>query len=121
MNKRIEYIDAMRGVTMFLVVLAHSAAFCFGGLDGNIFIQVFQSFRMPLFFFISGFVFFKSERFWSGKECYNFMKKKFSVQIISPLLFLLAYTYVFRLDFCTGIQTPMKMGYWFTFTLFEFY
>ena len=55
MTKRIEYIDAMRGFTMLLVVMFH-VEWTFWGSDYgyNSFIEVF---RMPLFFFISGWVF----------------------------------------------------------------
>lgn len=111
----------MRGFTMFLVVMAHCATFCMGISDGNIYLQVFQSFRMPLFFFISGFVFFKHDRYWDAKVSWQFLRKKFSVQILAPFLFFIAYAYIFDLDLLYGILSPFKLGYWFTFTLFEFY
>jgi peptidoglycan/LPS O-acetylase OafA/YrhL len=54
-TKRIEYIDAMRGFTMILVVFSHIEGMLFK--DYYSFVnQVFMSFRMPLFFFISGLV-----------------------------------------------------------------
>ena len=73
-TKRIEYIDAMRGFTMLLVVYSHILVFSYentliydlhaGGLnligagEGNAltFNSLFVLFRMPLFFFISGFI-----------------------------------------------------------------
>ena len=67
-SKRIEYIDAMRGFTMFLVVLGHCAFYCMGGVaDDNVYLDIFQSFRMPLFFFVSGFVFYKGNRICNEK------------------------------------------------------
>ena len=57
-SQRIEYIDAMRGVTMLLVVMAHVSMFCLGlyGYNGFSFNKMLSEFRMPLFFFVSGFV-----------------------------------------------------------------
>ena len=61
-RKRIEYIDAMRGFTMVLVVLTHVSSFGLGmyGSDTFSYSKIFAEFRMPLFFFVSGFVLYKS-------------------------------------------------------------
>lgn len=60
-TKRIEYIDALRGFTMILVVLQHVATFGWELPLGapNIHTYLAQI-RMPLFFFISGFVLYKA-------------------------------------------------------------
>lgn len=59
-DKRIKYIDALRGFTMILVVFAHIEAFSMFGMQHTTFLgSIFQSFRMPLFFFISGYIAFK--------------------------------------------------------------
>lgn len=55
MTKRIEYIDAMRGFTMLLVVYSHILLFGYSDLlirDNEIlsFNRFFLTFRMPLFF-----------------------------------------------------------------------
>lgn len=119
---RIEYIDAMRGFTMLLVVLAHCGTYCMDQYDGNIYFRICQAFRMPLFFFVSGFVFYKQERqCWDGQKIRSFLNKKIPVQILSPLLFMLVYAYLNELNFIDGIKSPLKCGYWFTFTLFEFF
>lgn len=60
-QKRIEYIDAMRGFTIILVVLHHLSFFSNSFVD-----SIFISFRMPLFFFISGFIGFKVNMEWGG-------------------------------------------------------
>ena len=62
MNKRIEYIDALRGLTMILVVIAHINSYTFKA--ENVFeytsLTGFLSlFRMPLFFFVSGYIAYK--------------------------------------------------------------
>lgn len=119
MTKRIEYIDAMRGFTMLLVVMFH-IEWTFGG-DGdygyNEFIEVF---RMPLFFFISGWVFYKTDRLWKMSSIKSILYKKFMVQIIPFSIFLLLFLYIFKslnIDYFGSDKT----GYWFTFVLFEYF
>lgn len=60
MNKKIvckggiEYIDSLRGLTIILVVFSHVSLFLLGSnCPSN---DVFLLFRMPLFFFISGYM-----------------------------------------------------------------
>ena len=86
-TKRLEYIDALRGFTMILVVLAHIINFGYHITDSTMeemetFNNLFVRFRMPLFFFISGFVLYKSDRIWDKATRRTFLKKKFMVQII---------------------------------------
>ena len=50
MTQRIEYIDAMRGFAMLIVVLHHISLMCLG-ID-SVFEKWAYEFRMPLFFFI---------------------------------------------------------------------
>lgn len=91
--KRIEYIDAMRGFTMILVVFAHISLYAYHediATFGNVFVQ----FHMPLFFFISGFIFYKIDRIWSAATLYEFLCQKFKVQIITTVCFLLVYFFV---------------------------
>ena len=76
---------------------------------------------MPLFFFISGFVLFKLTDIWNINHIVLFFKKKIPVQLLSPLLFFLAYLFVSGISLHDGLFSPTKQGYWFTFTLLEFY
>lgn len=93
-TKRIEYIDSLRGFTMILVVLNHVAAYCLGinTAEGSVHFYLMQ-FRMPLFFFISGFVLYKKDFKWNIKNSLEFINKKIFVQIISPFVFYLIYIY----------------------------
>ena len=50
---RIGYIDALRGMTMILVVYFHIAAYGFGSYELG-YNDIIERFRMPTFFFISG-------------------------------------------------------------------
>lgn len=119
MNQRIEYLDAMRGFTMILVVLSHVVFF---GLGNNsiAFNEFFCSFRMPLFFFISGFLFYKMEREWNYLTIRSFVTKKFLVQIIPTCVFLFLFIYIFDLFELKSLGS-YKLGYWFTITLFEYF
>ena len=111
-KQRIEYIDAMRGFTMILVVYSHVCSMCLGDswMGYN---DVFYLFRMPCFFFISGWLFDPLR----GTFC-SVAKHKFMVQIVPTLIFLLLLAppplFFSRLGATKG-------GYWFTFVLFEFF
>ena len=117
MKIRIGYIDAMRGFTMILVVYSHICTFCLG--DSKMaFNDVLFLFRLPSFFFISGWLFYGVGREWTAQEATNIIKKKFMVQIVPTLIFLFllspppAYFHQFG---------AVKGGYWFTFALFVYF
>ena len=118
---RIEYIDALRGFTMILVVLNHVALFCLG-IDRTIpsYHKYLQEIQMPLFFFISGFVLYKPNTCWNNKQFISFFKRKIPVLIIAPFLFLCIYLSIHHIHFKEGLFDDMKCGYWFTFVLFYF-
>lgn len=111
-KKRIEYIDAMRGFTMILVVYSHVCHYCLGDrwMGWN---DVFFLFRLPCFFFISGWL-FEPVR----DTIRTVVRKKFMVQIVPTVIFLLLLAppplFFSRLGATKG-------GYWFTFALFEFF
>ena len=104
---------------MILVVFSHIACWCFGNRDMG-YNDVFIRFRMPIFFFISGWVFYKVERVWNKENIYNILKNKFRVQFIPFIFFMLLFISLFE-----GSEYPHsfedKYGYWFTFSLFEFF
>ena len=114
-KQRIEYIDAMRGFTMILVVYSHVCHFCLGDrwMGWN---DVFFLFRLPCFFFISGWLF----ESYTGTvhSVRSVIKHKFMVQIVPTVIFLLLLAppplFFSRLGATKG-------GYWFTFALFVFF
>lgn len=122
-NKRIEYIDCMRGFTMILVVACHVAAFCLGITDSTPSIHpILYEFRMPLFFFISGFVLYREGVIWNFSHISSFLiKKKFPVQIITTSIFLLVYIKINNFSILEGIYSDSKLGYWFTYILFIYF
>ena len=114
-KQRIAYIDAMRGFTMILVVYSHVCNYCLGDkwMGWN---DVFFLFRLPCFFFISGWL-FGSYRV-TVPSVRSVIKNKFMVQIVPTVIFLLLLAppplFFSKLGATKG-------GYWFTFALFEFF
>ena len=74
-TKRIEYIDAMRGFAMILVIYFHIPSYCLGNAYIG-FNDILEWVRMPLFFFISGFVFYKADRIWNSDTIKNMLKRE---------------------------------------------
>jgi len=112
-KQRIEYIDAMRGFTMILVVYAHVCYFCMEGpLMG--YNRIFYLFRLPCFFMISGWLFESiARRPFKEVICHKAM-----VQLLPTFIFLLLLAP--PPEFFHQLGT-LKGGYWFTFVLFEFF
>ena len=143
MSKRIGYIDAMRGFTMILVVYSHVCNFCLG--DRSLaFNDVLFLFRLPCFFFISGWLFqgtwskvtqgiqgtvprVSSTADYTGTvphtsnpvpSAWSIIKHKFRVQIVPTLIFLFFLSPPPAYFHQFG---AFKGGYWFTFALFYFF
>ncbi len=92
---RIEYIDAMRGFTMILVVFSHVCKLTFAtdSETNNIFIL----FRMPLFFFISGLMSYSI-------YTKQLMKKRIRNRILCQLL----PTIIVAAIFCATFSIPFR-------------
>ena len=78
-TKRIEYIDALRGFTMILVVFSHVEWFSFD-LRSSFINDLFISFRMPLFFWVSGFIAYKANIEWNWSTWWTMSKKKMLIK-----------------------------------------
>lgn len=113
----------MRGFTILLVVMTHVTIFGLGfyGSDTFSYREIAESFYMPLFFFISVFVLYKAGMEWSLANSWMFLKGKVSFLLIAPLLFMLAIAQVKGSDMTETLFSNMKGGYWFTFSLFEYF
>ncbi len=112
-KQRIEYIDAMRGFTMILVVFAHVCYFCMEGpLMG--YNRIFYLFRLPCFFMISGWLFEPVAK----RPFKEVVRHKSMVQLLPTFIFLLLLAPPPEFFYQLG---TLKGGYWFTFVLFEFF
>lgn len=118
--KRLLFLDALRGFTMLLVVLHHVTDKC--SLGNTMFDLVLQTFRMPTFFFVSGFVAYKALDYWTGRNTLMRFANKFRVQVIPTVIFFSLYFYFLR-D-CNPVLLVYQAGwrqYWFTIVLFEYF
>lgn len=120
---RLEWIDAMRGFTMILVVAYHVAL---QGFDEEVKLSsslpFLVLFRMPLFFFISGFLSYRSNADWSFRGITQMIGKKTRIQIIPTIVFFLAFIAItapsrFTETIVENFHSPTKGGYWFTLVL----
>lgn len=114
-TKRIGYIDALRGLTMILVVFSH--IYIPNDTPLNMFLI---NLRMPMFFFISGFLSFRMVQSWSGKETISRLGSKVRTMIIPAVTVGLIYTAIYRGELYLNFFTHLThKGYWFTLALFN--
>ena len=118
---RIAYIDALRGFTMLLVVFWHVEYVAYGAQSANSVINyILMTFRMPTFFFISGYIAYKIVNKWNLRFYFENLRKKALVQIVPTIVFFSI------LRFFTG-ENPFQFlikgfgEFWFTIVLFEMF
>lgn len=123
MNKRINFIDRLKGFAILLVVMGHVSVFSYH-VDSLTLDRFIGSFHMPLFMFLSGLV-TKT----SNVELTRWIRK-----IGGLMLPMFIFGYCFTL-YCTGtsnitdvptklwtfISSDSKMGYWYLLDLGLFY
>lgn len=126
-NQRLQWLDAMRGFTMLLVVAYHVAQFAFGlNIKTSTSFPFLVLFRMPLFFFVCGFLASKPGFQWTSYNVGGMLWKKFLVQVIPALVFLSIYILfrqkgAFFSEFMHMMSLSTKGGYWFTWVLLQMY
>ena len=130
-KERIEWIDALRGFTMILVVFSHVEVWGLGITGDQISANaIFRMFRMPLFFFVSGFIAYKIDEDWDALYYRRCLFKKMRVQIIPMLFFGLLYAILVYSpqnnktlleSVVLFFNSYAKLGYWFTEVLLEMF
>ncbi|WP_195202481.1 acyltransferase family protein [Phocaeicola massiliensis] len=73
---RIDWIDIAKGIGIFLMVMGHTSIPKLGG-------HWIYSFHMPLFFFLSGFLFQSGKYSWS-----QFIKRKVRTMVVPYFFFV---------------------------------
>lgn len=116
---RIEYIDAIRGYAILLVIFCHVFTFCFGR-NLSVIANFFSDFMLPLFFCVSGFCVYK-KREWSAKELAKFVYRKALALLIPAIVFFYLFELLIAHNFIVDIMHTSKGGYWFTIALFWYY
>lgn len=82
-KKKIDYIDAVKGIGILLVILGHTNIFGFPEVLG----KIVYSFHMPLFFVLSGFLYNKNKY---DKVCFkNFLQQNANRYMVPYLIFAL--------------------------------
>lgn len=118
-RKRTAYIDVMRGITMMLVVYQHIRSYSIGlDVTHSDFATLFILFRMPMFFFISGYVAYKSIENWDVVFYKNRLLKKAQVQLLPTIVFFIILS-LYQQSNINPYGFPG--GYWFTIVLFEMF
>ena len=112
---------------MILVVAYHVAQFAFHENEKtSAALPFLVLMRMPLFFFVSGFLAYKATFSWTVPNALKLTWKKFKVQVIPTLVFLCLFV-VFRKkgdfgdNFMLLMASPTKGGYWFTWVLLQMF
>lgn len=82
-NDRILWIDQLKCLAIFGVVLSH--VYQWSGFEGGIALGVFGRFHTMLFMFLSGYFCIKSSETFTSKSFLQFLKKK-TIRIIVPFL-----------------------------------
>lgn len=114
--ERLVYIDILKGIAIILVVMGHMFVPYTDYLDSTV-NQMIYSVHMPLFIFLSGFVFHLSQ----GKHSVRITIMKRILSLLLPF-FCLSAVYCFANDISYSdmlLKNEMHNGYWFTLVLFE--
>jgi len=107
---------------MFLVVFMHVGTVCWGIVGKGIsFHDYLSQVRMPMFFFISGFVLYKADVVWNARHIVKFFKRKIPVQLLGPFIFFAVFLHINGIPLYDGLMDKYKSGYWFTLVLLEFF
>ena len=119
---RLEWLDALRGFTMIMVVANHVAGMGFGEeWRHSSAIPFLVLFRMPLFFFVSGFLAYKASQVWNLRNLGALVTKKLRVQMIPTIVFFFLGMAILHKQFLSAVETNFhsatKGGYWFTIVL----
>lgn len=116
-QKRIEFIDALRGMAILLVVFMHVPQYGFHEEVGGMYMTMAKMLAVPLFFFISGYL----------TSCkiappeFGKTYKRFRTILVPTLIAGCFYAAVCHMDLGRMLLDKFKGGYWFTVALFEFY
>lgn len=115
----IQYLDVLKGITIFLVVVGHAFHFGFAYYSSTL-LYVLRSIDMPIFLLLSGmlgagtldFSLVGARRYWAKKLR----------QLLLPLCTLpFIYALIYGIDWEHLLLDRMHGGYWFTLTLFEMF
>ena len=122
-NGRIQYIDVLRGIAILLVIYSHSLVLMVSSTNLSDLNNIFLQFRMPLFFFISGFFIYRNDYSFSllKKRTRNRIRKQLWPTFIFWILCSAIFTDWNLNNIKANIFDMYKMGYWFTIVSVEYF
>lgn len=119
--ERINYIDSLRGLSMILVVLAHVFLFMSPHhWDGSPLAAILMSFRMPLFFFVSGFFAYRALDRWTGQVTGDIVVRKARAQLLCATVFFMLWQAIHHAPAFAFIEKGYDY-FWFTIALFQMF
>lgn len=126
MKQRLYYLDMLKGMAIFLVVMGHILTFCVRGVDAAPVFKFIGEIHMPIFFFVSGWL---AVKYADGGQLVTPSILQRAKRLLLPMFGASTlWIYVFPM---THIESPFdstwaglwlapfKNGYWFTLVLFE--
>ena len=119
-KKRLVYIDCLRGFSMIFVLYQHILTFSLD-VPPSWFAEVVRSFRMPLFFFISGFVSYKAAFEWNISNFGKIQLKKLRGQLLPTIVMFSIFVALHGGHYTEWMFGREKTGYWFTLVSFEIF
>lgn len=118
---RQRYIDILRGLAIFTVVYSHILIFCMIDYPESFIIELLRLFYLNGFFFISGYLFYKPIGTFSNDKLKEILQKKTSLILVPTLTMGFLYYHTHGIEMFNAIFDTTKMGYWFTFVLYEMF
>lgn len=104
---------------MLLVIYSHVCYKLFEDYPESYINNIFVTFRMPLFFFVSGY-FMYSERM-----DYSLYRKRLlnriTMQLYPTFIWLAIFCIITSVNYIFALSSPFKEGYWFTYVSVEMY
>ena len=114
-TQRIQYVDAMRGVAMIMVVIWHVYTMCLH-YETPFSYRLNCVLQIPLFVMISGFFVDKL----LNKSFLSFLKKNFFHLVLPAVFMMTVYCWTCEKNYLDCLFYTYKGGYWFTYLLFAY-
>lgn len=120
-DERDHHIDALKGLTILLVLLGHSIQVNNINFDNNILFKVIYSFHMPMFMFLSGFILLTQ----LDHSFLSYLKKN-AVRLVLPFFVWYLISYIILgfyknfslINYLLDLMKSPDRGLWFLWILF---
>lgn len=111
-KKRILYYDALKAVSIFVVIMAHIFLYSFHETN-NMICHFTGAVNMAMFMFVSGLL--------SGRPTLSGCKRKLRSLLLPTIVVGIIYTLIKGIPVLSFFTNSMHFGYWFCFTLWMYH